>query len=125
MYINLVLLFFVTLLLKINTKRKRLANLGKCAPTVRSVIPFGTSNRKPSINCQLTLYRGLDVLIRAVKQIHADQFFEWGREILDVPGRTVELRMLGLSIIMTDNPANVKTVLSAKVRMRNILYCIV
>jgi hypothetical protein len=50
-----------------------------------------------------------------VKQIHADQFFEWGRQVLDVPGRTIELRMLGLSIIMTDNPANVKTVLSTKV----------
>jgi hypothetical protein len=55
------------------------------------------------------------MLFSAVKHLRADRFFEWSRKVLDVPGHTVELRTLGMRIILTDNPDNVKAVLSTKV----------
>lgn len=85
------------LLFRSHQRRQRLSKLGERAPSVPSQLPLG-----------------LDVLITAVKRIHADQFFEWGREILNVPGRTVELSMLGISIVMTDDPNNIKAILSTK-----------
>jgi hypothetical protein len=57
----------------------------------------------------------LDVLVTAIKRLRADQFFEWSREVLNVPGHTVELSMLGVSIFMTDDPDNTKAILSTKV----------
>ena len=44
------------------------------------------------------------------------EFFDWTRQILDVPGRTVSLNMLGIKTLMTDNPDNIKAILSTKVR---------
>ncbi len=42
-------------------------------------------------------------------------FFEWSRQILNVPGRTVRLNMLGIEVLMTDNADNTKAILSTKV----------
>jgi len=42
-------------------------------------------------------------------------FFEYTREILDVPGRTVQLNMLGGGLVLTDEPENIKAVMLTKV----------
>lgn len=42
-------------------------------------------------------------------------FFEWSHQILNVPGQTVRLNMLGIEVLMTDNTDNTKAILSTKV----------
>lgn len=36
-----------------------------------------------------------------------------------VPGRTVELRMFAQGLVMTDEPANIKAIMSTEVRVSN------
>jgi hypothetical protein len=49
-------------------------------------------------------------------------FFEYTREILDVPGRTVQLNMLGGGPVLTDEPENIKAVMLTKVSYPKIGY---
>jgi len=102
------------LLFRSHLRRQRLSKLGERAPSVPSQLPLGIRYTHIITVTKLTPLSGLDVLVTAAKRIHADQFFEWGREILNVPGRTVELSMLGISIVMTDDPSNIKAILSTK-----------
>lgn len=45
----------------------------------------------------------------------ADNFIEWTDKLLHNKGRTVELRMLGARIVLTDHSENIKAVMSTKV----------
>ena len=58
---------------------------------------------------------GIDLLATAIRKLVDCDFFAWSRQILDVPGRTVSLNMLGVSVLVTDSPENTKAVLSTKV----------
>lgn len=58
---------------------------------------------------------GIDLLATAINRIYHNDFFDWSRQILDCPGRTVSLNMLGVKVLMTDQPENAKTILSTKV----------
>lgn len=45
-------------------------------------------------------------------------FFELVNSWLEaVPGRTVEMRMFGTGLIFTDEPANIKAIMSTEVRL--------
>jgi hypothetical protein len=52
---------------------------------------------------------------RVVSRMRNCTFFEYTREILDVPGRTVQLNMLGGRLVLTDEPENIKAVMLTKV----------
>jgi hypothetical protein len=52
---------------------------------------------------------------RVVSRMRNCTFFEYTREILDVPGRTVQLNMLGDRLVLTDEPENIKAVMFTKV----------
>ena len=52
---------------------------------------------------------------RVVSRMRSCTFFEYTREILDVPGRTVQLNMLGGGLVLTDEPENIKAVMLTKV----------
>ena len=54
-------------------------------------------------------------MFTAIHRLTSFQFFEWTREILQVPGRTVEFHMLGTRLVVTDEPENVKAIMSTQV----------
>ncbi|PMD46832.1 cytochrome P450 [Hyaloscypha variabilis F] len=54
---------------------------------------------------------GLDLVCHLVWRLWQHDFVNYGWEILDVPGRTVELNLLSRRIIVTDNPENIKAVM--------------
>jgi hypothetical protein len=74
----------------------------------------------------------MDLMVSAFRHLTSFQFFEWTREILQVPGRTVELHMMGTRLILTDEPDNVKAIMSTQVSKtllqrrleRALTYCI-
>lgn len=49
-------------------------------------------------------------------------FVNYGWEILNVPGRTVELNLLGRRIIVTDNSKNIKAVMLSQVGIFLLVY---
>ncbi|KAL9010177.1 MAG: hypothetical protein Q9173_004865 [Seirophora scorigena] len=57
---------------------------------------------------------GIDLFAIAINRIYSHDFFAWTRQILDVPGRTVSLNLLGIKLLMTDDTENTKQVLSTK-----------
>ncbi|KAL8877671.1 MAG: hypothetical protein Q9198_004357 [Flavoplaca austrocitrina] len=57
---------------------------------------------------------GIDLFVTAINRIYSHDFFAWTRQILDVPGRTVSMNLLGIKLLMTDDPENTKAVLSTK-----------
>lgn len=56
-------------------------------------------------------------MFRAVRSY---TIFEWNETVLNVPGRTVDLRLLGSSTIMTDNVENIRAIMSTKVRREEL-----
>ena len=58
---------------------------------------------------------GIDLFAEATDRLFKNDFFNWSRELLDLPGRTVGLRMLGAEVLMTDDTDNLRTILSTKV----------
>lgn len=55
-------------------------------------------------------------MYRAFQHIRNHTLYEWTNEILQVPGRTIELNLMGSRMVLTDHPENVKTIMSTKVR---------
>ena len=64
---------------------------------------------------------GLDILLAALRHFKDDTFFDWVRTILNVPGHTVELRLLGTRLVMTDDADNIKALMSTQVRKFAVL----
>ena len=58
---------------------------------------------------------GLDLMWRVVSHLRSCTFFDYTREILDVPGHTVQLNMLGGKTVLTDEPENIKAVMLTQV----------
>ena len=107
-------------LMRWNSRRLRVKKLGNKAPAAVYWAPLGNN-----ITCaacfraeSLTLSAGLDLFATAISRIFSHDFFAWTRQILDVPGRTVSLNLLGVKVLMTDDPENTKAVLSTKVNAR-------
>ena len=101
-----------------NSQRKRLRKLGSKAPAVPSRAPLGTVAKNPASHVQKLRklhFAGIDLLVTAINKLVNNDFFAWSREILDNPGRTVSLNMLGVNVLVTDEPENTKAVLSTKV----------
>lgn len=60
----------------------------------------------------------MDVGIYSVYRLYKHTFFELMTGWLEAaPGRTVELRMFAQGLIMTDEPANIKAIMSTEVRL--------
>jgi hypothetical protein len=63
----------------------------------------------------LLIYLGLDLMFAAFHSMKSHQFFEWTRDILQLAGHTAELHMMGVRLVLTDEPENVKCIMSTKV----------
>lgn len=108
----------VLYLFRWNSRRQRLRRLGSKAPTVRTRAPLGTVAKLPAShvqNLRQLHLAGIDLLATAISKLFNNDFFAWSRQILDNPGRTVSLNMLGVIVLVTDEPENTKAVLSTKV----------
>ncbi|KAF2108102.1 cytochrome P450 [Lophiotrema nucula] len=86
-----------TVIIRVNTKATRQASFGARAPAVASRLPFG-----------------FGVTLQLIRQLGANTVLEWTQKILDVPGRTVELRMVGVNIIWTDSVENIRAIMSTQ-----------
>ncbi|KAF2195933.1 cytochrome P450 [Zopfia rhizophila CBS 207.26] len=53
-------------------------------------------------------------MFRVVSRMRNHGFFEYTRQILDNPGKTVELNMFGSRLILTQQPENIKAVMFTK-----------
>lgn len=80
---------------------RRVRQLGNFAPSLPTILPLG-----------------LDVAFTASQKMIAHEFLEWTRDILNNAGRTVELDMLNNRVVVTDNPENIKAIMSTQVRPR-------
>lgn len=60
-------------------------------------------------------------MYRAFQHMRNHTLYEWTNEILQVPGRTVELNLMGSRMVLTDNPENVKTIMSTQVRLSSVI----
>ena len=54
-------------------------------------------------------------MFSAFQSMKNHQFFEWTRGIFQVAGHTAELHMMGVRLVLTDEPENVKCIMSTKV----------
>jgi hypothetical protein len=111
------LLLISTILFRFNAKANRQSRLGARAPTLPSRFPFGkmqafsiTILHEPD-----TFRAGFGITLDLVHHLSANTVLEWHRKILCVPGRTVEVRMVGMSMIMTDNIENIRAIMSTQV----------
>lgn len=102
-------------LVRWNSQRLRVKNMGNKAPAAVYWAPLGNNSTCPAS------FRAFSSICRSWPfrtgywQKFSHDFFAWTRQILDVLGRTVSLNMLGVKILMTDGPENTKAVLSTKV----------
>ncbi|KAI9820042.1 MAG: hypothetical protein M1827_006613 [Pycnora praestabilis] len=105
---------------KLRSRRQRLQSLGSFAPVVPSSAPLGTPlsrtifKSKYLVKAPNVHVLGLDLIIKALRLMHSHQFFEWSRNLLNVPGRTTELHMLSVRLIMTDDVENIKAIMSTQ-----------
>jgi hypothetical protein len=58
---------------------------------------------------------GIGGFLQIVRHLRTNTVLEWTQKILNVPGRTVEIRVPGISMIMTDNIDNIRAVMSTQV----------
>ncbi|KAK8011012.1 cytochrome P450 [Apiospora arundinis] len=87
----------VLFLVRRRSANARIQQLGGYAPGPPSNLPLG-----------------LDLALEATQHMLADNFIEWTDKLLHNKGRTVELRMLGARIVLTDHSENIKAVMSTK-----------
>ena len=57
--------------------------------------------------------------LELIRHIRNNTILEWTQKILDIPGRTVDVRILGTSIIWTDNIENIRAILSTQVTCKS------
>jgi hypothetical protein len=62
----------------------------------------------------------MDTLYKLVRNMRQDTFFEFTRQVLDTPGRTVELDVLGRRLLMTDHVDNIKAVQFTQVKKDSV-----
>ncbi|KAI9774067.1 MAG: hypothetical protein M1840_005160 [Geoglossum simile] len=55
---------------------------------------------------------GLDLGMKVIRRVLSHEFFELTQEFLDIPGRTVEIHMMGNEMILTDEPENIRAIMS-------------
>lgn len=55
-------------------------------------------------------------MYKLFRHMRQDTFFEFSREVLDNPGRTVELNIPGGRLFMTDNVDNIKAIQFTQVK---------
>ena len=58
----------------------------------------------------------MDTLYKLVRHMRQDTFFEFTRELLDNPGRTIELNIPGGRLLLTDNVDNIKAIQFTQVK---------
>ncbi|KAJ4288043.1 hypothetical protein N0V90_012059 [Kalmusia sp. IMI 367209] len=90
-------LWISTVVLRANVRASKQAKLGARAPPVPSKLPLG-----------------FGVLLRLIRNLRQNTVLEWTQEALNIPGRTVELRLVGMNMIMTDNIDNIRAIMSTQ-----------
>lgn len=83
----------------------RLERKGRHAPSVPSRFPLG-----------------LDVALEACRRMMSHEFLDWTGNILQNKGWTVELQMLNTRVVLTENPENIKAVLSTQVSATDLSH---
>jgi hypothetical protein len=54
-------------------------------------------------------------VVKFIHKYYHNRFFEFTQEFLEVPGRTVELVMVGQRMVVTDDPENIKAIMFTNV----------
>lgn len=120
---SIFILSSIYLAIRCYLKIRRLGRLS-VAPAVPSSDPFGSKmapiTQAPAI---LTSCPGISAIFDAAQHIRSNSFVDWSRNVLEVPGHTVELRVLGLRMILTDNPDNIKAIFSTNVIPTSSFFC--
>ncbi|KAL1603708.1 hypothetical protein SLS60_005298 [Paraconiothyrium brasiliense] len=62
----------------------------------------------------MLLVIGFGVLLRMLRNLRQNTVLEWSNETLNVPGRTVELPLVGTNMIMTDNVDNIRAIMTTQ-----------
>ncbi|KAL9043674.1 MAG: hypothetical protein Q9214_003147, partial [Letrouitia sp. 1 TL-2023] len=57
----------------------------------------------------------MDLIIKIWRKLATNQFIEYSREILSVPGHTVSVPVLNMPLIVTEDTENIKAVMSTQV----------
>lgn len=113
-----VLLFVIAFFfLKSSVKANKRSKLGERAPPVPSWLPFREPHTSSLTIAEILTVTntGIDNGIMLVRSIKNNSLLEMAQRVLQVPGRTVEIRMGANDIVWTDNPENIRAILSTKV----------
>jgi hypothetical protein len=119
----ILLLCISTVVFRANAKASKLSRLGARAPAVPSRLPLGT--RQPTVihlpevpGILMCCGIGFGVSLQLIRRLRTNSVLEWNQKILNVPGRTVEIHMVGVSMIMTDNVENIRAIMSTQVKSK-------
>lgn len=109
----LVVVFVPALLLRGKSGKKGVVG-APCATPVPYRLPFGTPYlqlcwAQPRLTGRHTT--GLDLAYEVVKRFGDHSFLDYAKDhLLNVPGRTVEINLLGNPIVLTDRRENIKAI---------------
>ena len=98
-------------------QQKKIQRLGATAPVVSYWAPLGRKLHHRSLvyTTILTKYAGLDLVFKSTSALVSHQFFPFVRDLLIRHGRTAELHMMGVRVILTDEAENVRAILMNQV----------
>lgn len=113
-YFHLLSRFVLSILLLATTPAKSSDPSSSCRDFMAS-IRLEVLQKRSLKSSKLIKALGLDVLFTALCHFKNDTFFDWARTILNVPGHTRELRLLGTRLVMTDDADNIKALMSTQV----------
>ncbi|KAE9963424.1 hypothetical protein BLS_009313 [Venturia inaequalis] len=57
---------------------------------------------------------GIDLAWQAFRALSGHMFYDWTRSLADKYGRTYEMQMMGMRLIVTDEPQNIKAIMSSQ-----------
>lgn len=93
-------------------ERRRYALLGAGPPKVLASKLFGVYEN-PKDYSSLTR-KGVDIAIGMFRAFAKYRFWHWTKHLLDQNNHTLEVRMLGARMILTDDPENIKAILDTQ-----------
>ncbi|KAH7333355.1 cytochrome P450 [Rhexocercosporidium sp. MPI-PUGE-AT-0058] len=85
--------FVAKLVLASANKQMRRTKLGFCPPQVSGWLPLS-----------------IDLAISGMISLATHQFFEWTRTLFDTYGSTVEVNAMGMKVLLTEDPENIKAI---------------
>ena len=60
-------------------------------------------------------FKGLNIVIDMFRAVRKHRFYHWTKEMLEEYHHTMELRMLGTRLVMTDEPENIRAIQDTQV----------